>query len=162
VLKEVVRSGSGGRAGIAIRRSDLAGKTGTTTGPRDAWFAGFNSDLVAVARVGFDEDSRDLGNNEQGGVTAIPAWIGYMQVMLDGQPEHALEQPTGIIERRINPRTGLIAAGCNRDTMTEYYLLETQPERESDLACFSGSGSTDAGGSVPGGSGAGGGSVLFE
>jgi penicillin-binding protein 1A len=137
VLKEVVKTTSGVRAGKAFpERSDLAGKTGTTTGPRDAWFAGFNADILAVVRVGFDDDTRELGNGEQGGRTAIPAWIDFMKVALDGMPQHALPRPPGIIDRLINPRTGRIAADCNRDVMTEMFVIENQPDHESDSACY--------------------------
>jgi penicillin-binding protein 1A len=138
VMKDIVRSGSGRRAGQAFAgRRDLAGKTGTTTGPRDAWFAGFNADIVAVVRVGFDVDTRDLGQGEQGGRTAIPAWIDFMRAALDGMPEHELPRPPGIVERRIDPETGLIAADCNRNAHWEMFLLENQPEREPNTACLS-------------------------
>jgi penicillin-binding protein 1A len=162
VLKGVIQSGSGRRARDAFPgRLDLAGKTGTTTGPRDAWFAGFNADLVAIARVGFDEDARDLGAGEQGGRTAIPAWIDYMRVMIDGQPEHALPRPPGIDERRINPETGLLAADCARNTIWEYFEVGRLPEKESSAACFTGN--TGSGSESSGGPGSGSGSdSLFE
>jgi penicillin-binding protein 1A len=137
VLKEVIKETSGIRANRAFpERTDLAGKTGTTNGPRDAWFAGFNAQIVAVVRVGFDDDLRELGRNEQGGRTAIPAWIDFMRVALDPYEDHSLPQPPGIIERRINPTTGLIAADCNRDTVRELFLFENQPARESDTNCY--------------------------
>jgi membrane carboxypeptidase/penicillin-binding protein len=61
-----------------------------------------------------------------------------MSVMLEGQPEHELAQPNGIIERRINPDTGLLAADCNsQNTLREYFLYESQPARESDSVCLS-------------------------
>lgn len=141
VLKDVVRVSSGVRAGQAFpERTDLRGKTGTTNGPRDAWFAGFNADIVAVARVGFDDDTRELGRtwlgSEQGGRTAIPVWIDYMKVALDGLPNHELPPPPGIVERRVNPESGLIAAGCNRDARLEFFVLEAVPEREPDTTCY--------------------------
>jgi penicillin-binding protein 1A len=143
VMKDVIKAGSGRRANTAFpSRTDLAGKTGTTTGPRDAWFAGFNADIVAVARVGFDEDTRPLGNNEQGGRTAIPAWIDFMRVALDGMADHALPRPPGIEELRVNPRTGELAADCNPDAYWEYFF-DHLPAREPDIAC------RDRGGTVP-------------
>jgi len=143
VLKDVIRETSGVRAGQAFpNRRDLAGKTGTTNGPRDALFAGFNGDIVAVARVGFDDDTRELGRNklgtEQGGRTAIPAWIDFMKVALDGQDEHDLPLPPGVLSLRVNPETGKQAADCSREFTTELFLYENQPERESDNVCFSG------------------------
>ena len=131
IMKDVVRSGSGRRA-QALARRDIAGKTGTTNGPRDAWFAGFNADIVATAWVGFDDDERPLGGGEQGGVTAIPMWIAFMAEALDGLPEHSLERPPGIVEHRINRETGLIASDYNPDAIFEKFAIGHLPERESD------------------------------
>jgi penicillin-binding protein 1A len=132
IMKDVVRPGySGGRA-EALGRRDIAGKTGTTNGPRDAWFAGFNADVVATAWVGFDDDERPLGNGEQGGRTAIPMWIGFMAEALAGLPEHSLERPPGIVEHRINRQTGLLASDYNPDAIFEKFAVGHLPEREPD------------------------------
>jgi penicillin-binding protein 1A len=144
VLRQVVSQGTGVRAGRAFpNRTDLRGKTGTTNDARDAWFAGFNADIVAVARVGFDDDTRPLGSNkitgsEQGGRTAIPIWIDYMRAALEGMPQHSLPRPAGIVERRVNPASGLVAAGCNRDAEFELFVIDNVPAQESDTTCFSG------------------------
>jgi penicillin-binding protein 1A len=132
IMKDVVRTGSGARAGRALGRADLAGKTGTTNGPRDAWFAGFNADIVATVWVGFDDDERPLGGNEQGGVTAIPTWITFMAAALAGLPEHAIGRPPGIVEVRIDRDSGLIASDANPDAIFEMFRVESLPERESD------------------------------
>ncbi|HEY7672156.1 MAG TPA: PBP1A family penicillin-binding protein [Gammaproteobacteria bacterium] len=131
IMKDVVTSGSGRRAS-ALGRRDIAGKTGTTNGPRDAWFAGFNADVVGTAWVGFDDDERPLGNGEQGGVTAIPMWIGFMAEALAGLPEHTLERPPGIVEQRINRKTGLIASDYNPNAIFEKFAVGHLPEREPD------------------------------
>lgn len=131
MLKDVVRSTSGARAYRELGRNDLAGKTGTTNGPRDAWFAGFNADVLGVAWVGFDDD-RDMGDREQGGVTAIPMWIGFMREALAGEPEHALARPPGIVEVRINPKTGLVASDLNPNAKWEIFDVRNIPEREPD------------------------------
>ena len=68
LLRDVVRRGTGQRA-RALGREDIAGKTGTTNDGRDAWFSGFNPDLVATAWVGFDQE-RPLGPDEEGARTA--------------------------------------------------------------------------------------------
>jgi penicillin-binding protein 1A len=131
IMKDVIRIGTGARA-QALGRRDLAGKTGTTNGPRDAWFAGFNADVVATAWVGFDDDERPLGNGEQGGRTAIPMWIGFMAEALKGLPEHSLERPAGIVEHRINKETGLIASDYNPDAIFEKFVVGHLPDREPD------------------------------
>jgi len=131
VLRDAVVSGTGARAYRELQRRDIAGKTGTTNGPRDAWFAGFNADVVGVAWVGFDDD-RSMGDRETGGVTAIPMWIGYMREALSGQPEHALARPPGIEEVRINPELGLVASDANPNAEWEIFEVGTLPEREPD------------------------------
>jgi penicillin-binding protein 1A len=140
VMKDIAQGNSRTRQNpVLSRRTDLAGKTGTTTGPRDAWFAGFNADIVAVVRVGFDVDTRDLGAGEQGGVTAIPAWIEFMSAALEGMPNRSLPRPPGVEDRLVNPENGLLAADCNRDAARwELFVSGNIPEREPDTVCFSG------------------------
>jgi penicillin-binding protein 1A len=131
LMQDVVRSGTGAAAGRALQRRDLAGKTGTTNEGHDTWFVGFNSDVVAAAWVGFDQD-RSLGGREQGGVTAIPMWIDYMREALAHVPEHALARPLGIVEYRINPTNGLIGNDATRDTVFEKFDIDNVPAREPE------------------------------
>ena len=84
ILRDVIIHGTG-RAALRLGRSDLGGKTGTTNNAKDAWFAGFNGSLVAVAWVGFDSPST-LGRREYGGVAALPIWTNFMGGALEGQP----------------------------------------------------------------------------
>ncbi len=133
MLQDVVRHGTGARAYRALERGDLAGKTGTTNDGRDTWFVGFNADVVAAAWVGFDQD-RPLGRNEQGGVTAIPMWISYMDSALAGVPEHEMPRPPGIVEYRINPTNGLIANDATRNTIFEKFEIDNIPDREPEPA----------------------------
>ncbi|MBT0962747.1 penicillin-binding protein 1A [Denitromonas iodatirespirans] len=91
MLQDVVRAGTATRA-LKLKRSDLAGKTGTTNDYVDAWFCGYNPDIVAISWVGFDQP-KNLGRGETGGATALPIWIDYMKVALEGRPEAKLPQP---------------------------------------------------------------------
>ncbi|ENU79506.1 hypothetical protein F975_02752 [Acinetobacter sp. ANC 3789] len=84
ILRDVIQHGTG-RAALKIGRDDLGGKTGTTNDAKDAWFAGFNSKLVAIAWVGFDQPTT-LGRLEYGGVAALPVWINFMSRSLEGTP----------------------------------------------------------------------------
>jgi penicillin-binding protein 1A len=104
MMRDVIRRGTGRRA-LALGRDDLAGKTGTSNDRRDAWFSGFNGNLVATAWVGFDQE-RSLGNREEGSRTALPMWIYFMAEALKGQPSAPLPRPPGIIMARISPETG--------------------------------------------------------
>ncbi|MFU8926184.1 penicillin-binding protein 1A [Acinetobacter puyangensis] len=85
ILRDVIQHGTG-RAALKLGRSDLGGKTGTTNDAKDAWFAGFNGNLVAVAWVGFDAPST-LGRREYGGVAALPIWTDFMGGALKNQPQ---------------------------------------------------------------------------
>ena len=130
MMQDVVRRGTGRAAYAALRRDDLAGKTGTTNDRRDAWFAGFNGDLVAAAWVGFDQE-RSLGRYEEGARTALPMWIDFMEEALDGLSYHSMEQPPGIVDVRINPESGLVAA-TNQGSVFEKFRIDHVPEREQD------------------------------
>ena len=94
LLREVVERGTATRA-KALGRDDIMGKTGTTNDSHDAWFAGFNPDIAAVAWVGYDQP-RNLGARETGGGLALPIWIDYMKVALDGMPIKPQVIPPGI------------------------------------------------------------------
>jgi penicillin-binding protein 1A len=85
ILRDVIQHGTG-RAALKIGRNDIGGKTGTTNDAKDAWFAGFNSKLVAIAWVGFDQPAT-LGRREYGGVAALPVWTNFMANALKDTPE---------------------------------------------------------------------------
>ncbi len=85
ILRDVVQRGTG-RAALKLGRNDLAGKTGTTNDAKDAWFSGFQPNMVAVAWVGFDQP-RSLGRREYGGVAALPIWTDFMGKALADVPE---------------------------------------------------------------------------
>jgi penicillin-binding protein 1A len=96
MLKDVVRYGTATKA-LALKRTDIAGKTGTTNDSFDAWFAGYQPKLVGIAWVGFDQP-HNLGNRETGGGLALPIWLGYMQKALKDVPNADRAIPEGIIQ----------------------------------------------------------------
>lgn len=104
MMHGVIQSGTGRRA-RQLGRGDLAGKTGTTNEQRDAWFCGFNGDIVSIAWVGFDQH-KPLGRKEVGSVTALPIWIEFMRAALRGKPENTLRRPETIVSVHIDPATG--------------------------------------------------------
>jgi len=95
MMRDVVRFGTAAAA-MKLGRGDLAGKTGTTNDFLDAWFGGYNAELVAVAWVGYDQP-KTLGRNETGGAVALPIWINYMGAVLKGVAEVPLEAPQGLV-----------------------------------------------------------------
>ncbi|HEX4843251.1 MAG TPA: penicillin-binding protein 1A [Limnobacter sp.] len=94
LLREVVERGTATRAKV-LNRGDIVGKTGTTNDSHDAWFAGYNPDIAAVAWVGYDQP-RNLGARETGGGLALPIWIDYMRVALADTSEKPQAVPAGI------------------------------------------------------------------
>ena len=96
MLKDVVRHGTAIKA-MSLKRTDLAGKTGTTNDSIDAWFAGYQPKVVGIAWMGYDKP-RNLGARETGGGLALPIWIGYMQKALKSEPMVEREVPSGLVQ----------------------------------------------------------------
>ncbi|MHB8475180.1 MAG: penicillin-binding protein 1A [Steroidobacteraceae bacterium] len=129
MMKDVIRRGTGVRA-RTLNREDIAGKTGTTNDQRDAWFNGFNGDIETTVWVGFDQD-RSLGEGEQGGRTAVPAWTYFMHEALAGAPKHGVPVPDGIVTVRISPETGLLASSDNPNGIMEKFIEGNLPKAEA-------------------------------
>ena len=96
MMRDVVQRGTATRA-RSLKREDIAGKTGTTNDYVDAWFCGYNPDLVAVSWVGHSQP-RNLGKGETGGAAALPIWINYMASALEGAPQVELPRPDGLMQ----------------------------------------------------------------
>lgn len=128
MMMDVVRRGTGKKA-MELGRNDLAGKTGTTNEQRDAWFSGYNNELVTSVWVGFD-NHEPMGRNEVGGKAALPIWIDFMRVALLNVPDLAPEIPEGITKARIDPDTGLIARIGNPDAIMEVFSQGSLPPME--------------------------------
>ncbi|HIE54021.1 MAG TPA: peptidase, partial [Chromatiaceae bacterium] len=127
MLQDVITRGTGWRA-RELGRKDLAGKTGTTNEQRDAWFNGFNQQLVAIVWTGFD-DNRKLGKGEVGGKVALPAWMAFMKTALKEIPDQPPEMPPSLITARIDKCTGLRVARGGENTLFEVF----RPGREPPL-----------------------------
>jgi penicillin-binding protein 1A len=130
ILQDVIKRGTGRRA-LVLERDDIAGKTGTTNGPMDAWFSGYNPGVVTTAWVGFDNYT-PLGRREFGGTAALPIWIDYMRVALGDRPQRQRTLPAGISYVRIDPESGLLAPADQRDAIFEYFRDEYVPEASED------------------------------
>jgi penicillin-binding protein 1A len=126
IMTDVIQRGTAQRA-KELGRRDLAGKTGTTSDRRDAWFVGFNADLVAASWIGFDQE-RPLGDREEGGRTALPMWVYFMQEALRDQPEHRLPEPPGVVRMWVDRETGRPTSAGSRGALFEAFLAEHVPE----------------------------------
>jgi penicillin-binding protein 1A len=127
IMKDVITRGTGRRA-LALGRSDLRGKTGTTNDNVDTWFNGFNDNLVASVWVGND-DNAPLGEGEEGARTAVPIWVDFMREALRGVPETRRPAPDGIVEIKINGRTGG-TRDADIEPVFEYFRVEKLPTEE--------------------------------
>ena len=110
----------------ALKRNDVGGKTGTTNGIKDAWFAGYGSGVVTTVWVGFDDHRKGLGSGEAGANTAQPAWVDFMRIALDGVPAQKTEIPEGIVKLSIDMVTGLLTKG-GAGSKSEYFIKGTEP-----------------------------------
>ena len=125
MLKDVILRGTGVKAKV-LKRSDLAGKTGTTNGPRDAWFSGYSPHLTVTTWVGFDNNSL-IGRNEYGGSAALPIWIDFVREALNGKPNIERSQPDGIVMVKVDAKTGKRVAP-NQSGIFEFFRTENVPE----------------------------------
>ena len=132
ILKDVITKGTGRKA-LVLKRSDIAGKTGTTNGPMDVWFSGYNSDVVTSTWVGFDGYT-PLGRREFGGTAALPIWIDFMREALRDSPERQRPLPPGLVSVRIDPDTGLLARPGQANAISEYFLRENIPAQAGSEA----------------------------
>ena len=120
MLSEITRSGTAQRARRELKRADLFGKTGTTNDQRDAWFNGYNQSMVTNVWVGFDSNKK-LGRREFGSRAALPAWVDYMRVALEGEADKSPSLPEGMLTVRIDPKTGLRAPAGMQGAIFELF-----------------------------------------
>lgn len=116
-LQDVVKHGTGVLA-KSLNRNDIAGKTGTTNDQVDAWFCGYNPDLVVTTWVGFDTPK---SLHEYAANLALPLWIDFMKVALKDKPEKEIRKPDNVVVIDINPKNGLRATPQQREVMKEYF-----------------------------------------
>jgi len=127
LLRDVIQRGTAVRA-KTLGRNDLAGKTGTTNEERDAWFSGFNSEIVTTVWIGYD-NNQPLGTQEAGGKTALPIWMDYMAEALRGIPEDTFNEPPGLVTMRINSRTGYLSSAGEVNAIFETFRADNLPSR---------------------------------
>ena len=130
ILNDVIWKGTGRRA-RALNRKDIGGKTGTTNDSKDAWFMGFNPEVLTGVWVGMDNYST-LGRWEYGANAALPIWLEYMKVALDGKPEKKLPQPEGLVTVRITPENGKLARQNDPKAIFEIFRKDYAPRQENE------------------------------
>jgi penicillin-binding protein 1A len=129
MMADVIKRGTGQRA-RTLNRDDIAGKTGTSNDFHDAWFNGFNGDIVTTVWTGFDA-VRSLGDfSDQASRVAVPSWTYFMKQALEGTPRHPVPMPDGIVSVRISPKTGLLASSDDPNGIMEKFIEGNLPKAE--------------------------------
>ena len=128
MMRDVVQRGTGSAA-RALGRQDVGGKTGSTNDHRDAWFSGFGGPLATTVWVGRD-DFKSLGYREYGGKAALPIWIDYMRVALEGQPETPNEPPAGMVQVYVDASGRVSTFGGG---LAEYVKVEDLERMQNNL-----------------------------
>ena len=130
MMRDVVKRGTGTAARV-LERDDVGGKTGSTNDHRDAWFSGFGGNLVTSVWVGRD-DNRSLGFREYGGRAALPIWIDFMRVALEGVPEASNEPPEGMVRVSVTAG-GRLLPTTSEGGIIEYVKVEDLDRMESEI-----------------------------
>jgi penicillin-binding protein 1B len=123
ILKGVLVRGTAASAAELGFSGTGAGKTGTTDDLRDAWFAGYSPDLLALVWVGYD-DNRALGLS--GAQAALPIWVDFM--MGSGMTtDREFSEPEGLVREKVDPATGQLATWHCPDKIEELFIQGTEP-----------------------------------
>ncbi len=125
MLMDAIKHGTGRKA-LSLNRNDIAGKTGTSSDNVDAWYCGFNRNMVTITWMGFDQPK---SIHEYAASTALPMWIDFMKNALDGTPEEFLPMPNGLISVRINPNDGTLADSKQEDSVFELFIAGSEPKQ---------------------------------
>jgi membrane carboxypeptidase/penicillin-binding protein len=130
MMRDVVDSGTGT---YAVRQAagfklPCAGKTGTNSNFRDAWFVGYTPDIAAGVWIGCDSPQYSLGSGMSGASVAAPIWGLFMNEIYKKKSAVNFQQkPSGISEKTICSISGDIAAqSC--PAINEYFITGTEPE----------------------------------
>ena len=151
MLKSVIKE-TGGTGWRANLNRPVAGKTGTTNNYTDGWFVGFTPDLVTSVWIGEDNptrmvyDQKDKEGNlkfpETYGIEgartissgeAAQLWGEYMEKIVKERPKKDFEKPENIIEKRIDPITGLLASENTPHPRNEIFRNNNVPEKIEKL-----------------------------
>ncbi len=127
MLEGVIDRGTGRLvAGLDL---DLAGKTGTTDGYTDAWFAGFSPSYTLVVWVGYDK-KRSIGRNMTGAAAALPIWKAIFERGIEEGWITRGERfvvPGKITKRWVDHDTGLLATEASPNAVEEAFIAGTEP-----------------------------------
>ncbi|TDQ35483.1 penicillin-binding protein 1A [Thiopseudomonas denitrificans] len=132
ILKDVIKHGTGRRA-LSLKRTDLAGKTGTTNDSFDSWFIGYNYSLLTSVWAGFDQPET-LGRREYGATISLPIWVDYMGQALADSPASNQPEPRGLSVLRVDRESGRLASANSANSYFELFKQEDTPPRMDEFS----------------------------
>jgi penicillin-binding protein 1A len=150
ILEGVIQRGTG--VSIKVLNRPLAGKTGTSSDFRDAWFIGFSPDLALGVFVGKD-NFQTLGNGEQGALAAAPIFRDFMKEALADVPPTPFRVPQGIVQVPVSPYTGAVMSAGAPGAILEAFKAGTEPGAGYAAADIDDPGVTQTSATVAGGEG---------
>lgn len=125
MLEGVIQRGTG--SAIKVVPVPLAGKTGTSSDERDAWFMGYSPNLVVGVFVGYDTPT-PLGHAETGGRTAAPVFRDIMMEEVGKAPAIPFRIPPGINLVKVDAKTGQLASSSSPNVILEAFKEGTEPQ----------------------------------
>jgi penicillin-binding protein 1B len=128
IMKGVLDRGTAAGARAMGFTAIAAGKTGTTSSYRDAWFVGFTPRLLALAWVGYDDNAE---MKMSGASAALPLWVRFMKDVAPGG-DGDFAGPPGVILVKIDPSTGGLVGPRCPSGMYEAFIEGTEPDRTCD------------------------------
>lgn len=118
MLKTAVTEGTGRQAQLGAR--PVAGKTGTSTDTKDAWFIGYTTDYIAAVWLGYDQP-KEMAGVIGGGYNAGPIWKQVMETAHKSLPVRDFIQPDGVMRVAVDKKSGLLVG---EDTPAEFMGIE--------------------------------------
>jgi len=135
MLKDVLNYGTGSKVRALGFDRPFAGKSGTTSNYRDAWFIGYSPRILALVGVGFDD-----GHSVRlaGGDACVPIWTAHMNRIAGMVPDVDWRKPDDVIERTIDPESGMLATPYCPQSKSEIFVTGTEPTSVCPLHAGSG------------------------
>jgi penicillin-binding protein 1B len=135
ILQDVFNYGTAARTRSLGFQRPFAGKTGTTSNYRDAWFIGYSPRILSLVWVGFD-DGHSL--RLAGGDACVPIWTAHMNRIAGLVPDVTWKRPDDVIDRSIDPESGMLATPYCPTTRGEIFVAGTEPSSLCPLHSGSG------------------------
>ncbi|MGH9420048.1 MAG: transglycosylase domain-containing protein, partial [Thermoanaerobaculia bacterium] len=135
ILKDVFNYGTASKARLAGFTRPFAGKTGTTSSYHDAWFIGYSPRILSLVWLGFD-DSHSV--RLAGGDACVPIWTVNMNRIGGLIPDVDWKRPEDVVERQIDPQSGMLATPYCPQTKSEIFVSGTEPTSVCPLHAGSG------------------------